>query len=170
MQQLRKNTVSSQSCFKSLLVSPALIRLGLSILTVVGLLIRRINSCLLAHANSILLTIAFLHNHFVAGTNSQAMFLISQPNLLANKRRKFVLSSQISKESNTSVSFQWAPFPVEMTGVSSIVPSPSGVKLFVVRNPENDSPTQIEIWGPSQLEKEFHIPQSIHGSIYTDGW
>ncbi|XP_059632429.1 acylamino-acid-releasing enzyme-like isoform X2 [Cornus florida] len=104
------------------------------------------------------------------GKGSQAMFSISQPNLLANKRRKHILSSHISKESNGSVSFQWAPFPVEMTGVSVMIPSPSGSKLLVVRNSENESPTQFEIWGPSQLEKEFHIPQSIHGSVYSDGW
>lgn len=128
------------------------------------------SSCFLSQANAILLTLAFSHKNFVAGTNSQGMFSISQPNLLANKKRKFILSTQISKESNTSVRFQWAPFPVEMTGVSTIVPSPSGAKLLVIRNPENESPSQIEIWDSSQLEKEFHVPQSIHGSIYTDGW
>ncbi|XP_062108224.1 acylamino-acid-releasing enzyme isoform X2 [Humulus lupulus] len=105
-----------------------------------------------------------------SGINSQAMVLVSQPNLLANKRRKFILSTEISKESTTSVNFRWAPFPVEMTGVSAIVPSPSGAKLFVVRNSENESPCQIEIWSSSQLEKEYHVPQSVHGSIYTDGW
>ncbi|KAM5552912.1 hypothetical protein ABKV19_025241 [Rosa sericea] len=99
---------------------------------------------------------------------SQAMFSISQPNLLANKRRKFILSSHISKESSNSVKFEWAPFPVEMTGVSVIVPSPSGSKLLVVRNPEAEAPCQFEIWGPAQVEKEFHIPQSVHGSVYAD--
>ncbi|KAA8527690.1 hypothetical protein F0562_035441 [Nyssa sinensis] len=104
------------------------------------------------------------------GKSSQAMFSISQPNLLSNKRRKYILSSHILKESNSSVSFQWTPFPIEMTGVSVMVPSPSGSKLLVVRNSENESPTQFEIWGPFQLEKELHIPQSIHGSVYSDGW
>lgn len=98
------------------------------------------------------------------------MFSVGQPNLLANKKRKFILSTHISKEANASVNFQWAPFPVEMTGVSTIIPSPSGSKLFIVRNSENESPTQFEIWGPSQLEKEFQIPQSVHGSVYADGW
>ena len=98
------------------------------------------------------------------------MFSISQPNLLANKRRKSILSTHIFKDNNSSVNFRWSPFPVEMTGVSTIVPSPSGSKLFVVRNPESESPSQFEIWGSSQLEKEFHIPQSVHGSVYTDGW
>ncbi|MCE0481374.1 hypothetical protein HAX54_039076 [Datura stramonium] len=35
-----------------------------------------------------------------------------------------------------------------------MIPSPSGSKLLVVRNPENDSPTKFEIWGPSLVEKE----------------
>ncbi|XWS08891.1 hypothetical protein CRYUN_Cryun40dG0039300 [Craigia yunnanensis] len=105
-----------------------------------------------------------------SGLVSQAMFSISQPNLLANKKRKFMLSTSISKESNNNVNFQWTPFPVEMAGVSIIVPSPSGSKLLVIRNPENESPLQFEIWSSSQLEKEFQIPQSVHGSVYADGW
>jgi len=98
------------------------------------------------------------------------MFSVSQSNLLANKRRKFILSAQIASESSNSVTFQWAQFPVEMANASLIVPSPSGSKLLIVKNPENDSPVQLEIWGSSQLEKEFHIPQSVHGSVYTDKW
>ncbi|CAN6551730.1 unnamed protein product [Malus baccata var. baccata] len=104
------------------------------------------------------------------GIESQAMFSISQPNLLANKRKKFILSSHISRESNDSINFQWSPFPIEMMGVSVFVPSPSSAKLLVVRNPENESPCQFEIWGRGQVEKEFHIPQSVHGSVYADEW
>ncbi|XP_010440446.1 PREDICTED: acylamino-acid-releasing enzyme-like [Camelina sativa] len=100
----------------------------------------------------------------------QAMFALSQANLLANKRKKFMLSGHISKESNQSVNFHWAPFPIEMTGASAFIPSPSGLKLLVIRNPENESPTKFEIWNSSQLEKEFHIPQKVHGSVYVDGW
>ncbi|BFG14002.1 hypothetical protein CerSpe_002760 [Prunus speciosa] len=105
-----------------------------------------------------------------SGIGSQAMFSISQPNLSANKRKKFILTSHVLRESNNSVNFQWAPFPVEMTGVSVMVPSPSGAKLLVVRDPEKESPCQFEIWGRAQVEKEFHIPQSVHGSVYADGW
>ncbi|XP_054821069.1 acylamino-acid-releasing enzyme isoform X3 [Prosopis cineraria] len=101
---------------------------------------------------------------------SQGMFCISQPNLLTNKRKKFILSSTIFKESNSSVKFHWAPFPIEMSGASKVVPSPSGSKLLVVRNPENEGPSHLEIWNSSHLEKEFHIPQLVHGSVYTDGW
>ena len=81
-----------------------------------------------------------------------------------------MLSARISKESTVSVNFEWTPFPVEMTGVSTTVPSPSGTKLLVIRNPANDSPCKIEIWGPAQVEKEFNVPQSVHGSVYIDGW
>ncbi|KAI3469675.1 hypothetical protein Pfo_026338 [Paulownia fortunei] len=100
---------------------------------------------------------------------SHAMFLISQPNLLSNKSRKSILSSHILQKSSNSVSFHWAPFPIEMTGVSAVVPSPSGSKLLVIRNSEVDSPTHFEICDPSKV-KEFAIPHSIHGTVYSDGW
>lgn len=98
------------------------------------------------------------------------MLAMSQSNLLANNKRKYMLSGHILKESNQSVNFHWAPFPIEMTGASAFVPSPSGHKLLVIRNPENESPTKFEIWTSSQLEKEFHIPKKVHGSVYVDGW
>jgi len=101
---------------------------------------------------------------------SQAMFSISRANLLANKRRQYILSANIDKESSDLVKFQWSPFPVETTGVSIIVPSRSGSKLLVIRNSENESPTHFEIWNKGSLEKEFRIPRSVHGSVYTDGW
>ncbi|XP_009600933.1 acylamino-acid-releasing enzyme [Nicotiana tabacum] len=107
---------------------------------------------------------------FTSTSGSQCMFSISQSNLLANKNRRYILSSHISKGSTNGVSFQWAAFPIEMPSGSIMVPSPSGSKLLVVRNPENDSPTKFEIWSPSQVEKEFHVPLSVHGSVYSDGW
>ncbi|XP_059310051.1 LOW QUALITY PROTEIN: acylamino-acid-releasing enzyme-like [Lycium ferocissimum] len=108
---------------------------------------------------------------FTSTSGSQCMFSVSQPNLLANKNRRYVVSSHISKESANGLSFQWAAFPIEMPSGSIMVPSPSGSKLLVVRNPEKDSlPTKFEIWGPSQVEKEFHISPSVHGSVYSDGW
>ncbi|KAL6522701.1 hypothetical protein OROHE_016548 [Orobanche hederae] len=102
---------------------------------------------------------------------SRAMFIISQPNLLSNKKRKSMLSGHIFRKSNNSINFQWAPFPIEMMGVSAMAPSPSGSKLLVVRNSEvENSPTHLEIWGPSMVKKEFAIPRSVHGSVYSDGW
>lgn len=98
------------------------------------------------------------------------MFSISQPNLPANKKRRYILSCHISKESTNDVDFQWAAFPIEISNVSLMIPSPSDSKLLVVRNPENDSPTKFEIWGQSLVEKEFLVPASVHGSVYSDGW
>lgn len=99
------------------------------------------------------------------------MVSVSQSDLLANKKRNFLLNTHISKCSSKSVSFQWSPFPVEMSGVSAVVPSPSGEKLLLVRNAEDDdSPTKLEIWGPCQLENEIHVARSVHGSLYADGW
>ncbi|KAL9262558.1 Acylamino-acid-releasing enzyme 1-like protein [Drosera capensis] len=89
------------------------------------------------------------------GKDSKAIFSLSQPNLLANKKRNFLLSAIIPKTGSSEVVFQWSPFPVELSGVSIMFPSPSGSKVLIVRNPENDSPTKIEIWTPSDLEKKF---------------
>ncbi|XP_031097602.1 acylamino-acid-releasing enzyme-like [Ipomoea triloba] len=107
---------------------------------------------------------------FTSSSGSQGMFLVSQPNLLENKKRRYILSNTITKGADSSVNFKWAPFPVEMAGVSAMVPSPSGSKLLVIRNSENDSPTHFEIWGPSHVEKEIRIPRSVHGTVYSDGW
>ncbi|GAB4843293.1 hypothetical protein Ancab_013258 [Ancistrocladus abbreviatus] len=104
------------------------------------------------------------------GSNSKALCLISQPNLLADTKRKFLMSAYIPEYGHNLATFQWSPFPVEMPGVSLTAPSPSGLKLLIVRNAENDSPTKFEIWGPSGVEKEFHIPESVHGSVYADRW
>ncbi|KAJ8547290.1 hypothetical protein K7X08_010876 [Anisodus acutangulus] len=101
---------------------------------------------------------------------SQVMFSISQPNLLENKKRKYTSFSHISKEKDGSVQFHWDAFPIEMGSASLMVPSPSGSKLLVVRNAENDFPTHFEIWSSSQVEREFHVPSSIHGYVYSEGW
>lgn len=98
------------------------------------------------------------------------MFEIGQPDFKDNVSRKYILFSHIIKENDDLVSFEWAPFPVEMKGVSTILPSPSGLKLLVIRNSINDSPTSFEIWGSSHMEKEFQVPSSVHGSVYADGW
>jgi len=64
------------------------------------------------------------------------------------------MSCNILKERDSSVKFLWAPFPIEMSGVSLIVPSPSGSKLLVVRNSENEGPCCFQIWSSSRMEKE----------------
>jgi acylaminoacyl-peptidase len=98
------------------------------------------------------------------------MVSFSQSDLLANKKRKFLLNAHISKAASKSLDFQWSPFPTEITGVSAVIPSPSGEKLLLVRNAEDDSPTKLEIWGSGQLDNEIHIAKSVYGSLYTDEW
>jgi acylaminoacyl-peptidase len=101
---------------------------------------------------------------------STAMFSISQPDLLANCTRKYTMYSHIARVGTNSLDFQWSPFPTEMTGVSVILPSPSGSKLLVVRNGEKGCPTKLEIVHQSHVEKEIHVGQSMHGPLYTDEW
>lgn len=107
---------------------------------------------------------------------SRAMISMSQSNLLANKKRKFVLSAHILEEmNNNSIDCNWSPFPIDHTGATLVVPSPSGLNLLVVRNGDHDikdasTPVQLEIWGPGQLRKEIFVSPSIHGPLYTDGW
>lgn len=105
-----------------------------------------------------------------AENTSRAVVSIGQSDLLGNKRRKFLLNSHISKSASKSIDFHWSPFPTEISGVSAIIPSPSGEKLLLVRNSEDDSPTKLEIWGSCQLKNEIHIAKSVHGSLYTDEW
>ncbi|XP_015697373.1 acylamino-acid-releasing enzyme 2 [Oryza brachyantha] len=101
---------------------------------------------------------------------STAMYSISQTNLLANKKRKYILFSHIMRNDTNSPDFQWSPFPIQMGGVSVIIPSPSGSKLLVVQNGEKGSPTKLEIVSQSHVVKEIHIAQSVHGPLYTDEW
>ncbi|XP_057818724.2 acylamino-acid-releasing enzyme 1 isoform X1 [Cryptomeria japonica] len=106
----------------------------------------------------------------------QAMISLSQLNLPANKKRKFVLSAHILEEmNNNSIDYNWSPFPIDHTGATLVVPSPSGLNLLVVRNGDHDikeasTPVQLEIWGPAQMRKEIFVPPSIHGPLFTDGW
>ncbi|KAL6883635.1 hypothetical protein ACP4OV_011049 [Aristida adscensionis] len=101
---------------------------------------------------------------------STAMFSISQTNILANSNRTYILYSHITRADASLLDVQWSPFPIEMTGVSVIIPSPSGSKLLVVRNGEKGFPTKLEIVDQSHVEKEINVEQSMHGPLYTDEW
>nr|GEW00821.1 acylamino-acid-releasing enzyme [Tanacetum cinerariifolium] len=80
------------------------------------------------------------------------------------------LSNVISEDSNGGLNVECTSFPNEVTAASLSMPSPSGSKLLAVGNPENDLATHLKILGPFQLEKEICVPQSMHGSMNTDGW
>ncbi|XP_071675423.1 acylamino-acid-releasing enzyme 2 isoform X2 [Lolium perenne] len=104
------------------------------------------------------------------GDRSTAMFSISQADLLANNTRKHILYSHISRHGTDPLECQWSPFPIEMTGVSVVVPSPSGSKLLVVRNGEKGSCTKLQIVDQSHVDKEIHVDQSTHGPLFIDEW
>ncbi|PNY15246.1 acylamino-acid-releasing enzyme-like protein, partial [Trifolium pratense] len=116
-----------------------------------------------------------IHKAWFFNSNTLGMFSITQPDLLTNNTKTLIMSCNVDKQENDGsvVEFLWTPFPIEMSGVvSMIVPSPSGSKLLVIRNQEEKEggvSCCFEIWSCSCLEKEFHIPQSMHGSVYNDG-
>lgn len=162
-----KNTPFTPTCSTNSPPSPPSTRHGFSTPTPVSF-IHSNPLHLSLHFPVLVLTICV--SFCMAGLASQAMFCVSQPNLLTNKRKKSIVSASLLRQSDATVAFHWAPFPIELTGVSAMVPSPSASKLLIVRNPESEGPCRFEIWSSSQLEKEFHVPQSKHGSVYIDGW
>lgn len=103
------------------------------------------------------------------------MIAMSEVNLVANSKRKYLSFVNIPKELVKETSCNWSAFPFELTGVSLLVPSTSGQKLLVVRNGDSTgkngpSPTKLEVWSSAQLVKEILVPASVHGSVYADGW
>lgn len=98
---------------------------------------------------------------------------MSQRNLPGNCIRKFLSSAHIPEPQGDLSFFHWAPFPLELTGVSLVIPSPSGNRLLLVRNgdPGKDpGPVKFEVWGSGRLLKELFVPQSVHGTVYNDNW
>lgn len=184
----------SRSYLKSLCVSPTLIKLGFSNLILVSsislplfstqlyeylsaicILIRNCKSIgefqVLWRLN-VLLFFSLTHinwNWFTYQVLSpQAMFPMSQANLLANKRIKFMSSTHISKESKESVNFHCGQFPIEMTGVSAFVPSPSCLKLLVVRNSEKW--ISYPIWDMEFVSGREGVPHSAESSCLYIRW
>lgn len=97
---------------------------------------------------------------------------MSQVNLPANAKRTFLSTVYIPETTTATITdYHWSPFPFEISGASLIVPSPSGAKVLIIRNPKDaTSPTKLEIWGPGQLLREIFVASTVHGSIYGDGW
>eukprot|EP00249_Psilotum_nudum_P023449 c28878_g1_i1 orf=28-2523(+) len=107
------------------------------------------------------------------GNNMEMVVEMSQLNLLANTKRKYMSSVHISGA--VEEDYSWSPFPFELTGVSLVVPSWSGERLLIVRNGENNakngpSHVRLEIWSSTLLLKEIIVEPSLHGPVYTDGW
>eukprot|EP00897_Mesotaenium_endlicherianum_P009424 jgi/Mesen1/850/ME000112S11000 len=104
------------------------------------------------------------------------MVAMSQRNVGANSTRKYVSTAHIPEPQGDLSYFHWAPFPLELSKVALVAPSPSGARLLIVRNPEPggiDSPpppVKLEIWGAGRLLKEVAVAPSLHGPVFADGW
>ncbi|KAL4858184.1 Acylamino-acid-releasing enzyme 1 [Chlorella vulgaris] len=94
---------------------------------------------------------------------------MQQRNLLANAQRKY-LTSFLLNEAVLEAGEVDASLPVEQTGVALYSPSPSGRRLLIVRGGSGDSSAVLELWDRSRLVKELHVPKSLHGAVYNDGW
>ena len=103
------------------------------------------------------------------------LLIMSEVNLMANSKRKYQSFVSIPKGITDKPSCNWSAFPIQLSGVSLVLPSKSGNKLLIIRNGESGgrdkpSPTKLEVWSSAQLLKEIVIPASVHGPVYNDGW
>jgi len=98
----------------------------------------------------------------------------SQRNLRANAQRKFLTFFSLNEavlehgEADTSL-------PLDLCNALMVSPSPSGKRMLVVRpfsaeNGSKDTSAVLEIWDRTKVTQEIHVPSSLHGSIYNDGW
>lgn len=94
---------------------------------------------------------------------------MQQRNLPANAQRKY-LTSFLLNEAVLEAGEVDASLPVEQMGVALYSPSPSGRRLLILRGGSGDSSAVLELWDRSRLVKELHVPKSLHGAVYNDGW
>ncbi|KAL4526114.1 hypothetical protein Ndes2526B_g01069 [Nannochloris sp. 'desiccata'] len=98
----------------------------------------------------------------------------SQRNLPANAQRKFLTHFSLNEavlehgEADTSL-------PLDLRDALMVSPSPSGKHMLIVRpasagNGNKDTSAILEIWDRSRVLQEIHVPCSLHGSMYNDGW
>lgn len=40
----------------------------------------------------------------------------------------------------------------------------------MVRAGKEETSTILEFWGEAGIEKELHVPEKLHGSVFVDGW
>ena len=100
-----------------------------------------------------------------------AMVMRGQTDFTAS--RKYLTCSELtSNDARLPYLRQVNPWPFELTGVSNIIPSPSGRLLAIVRS-ENDVKADkkkqfIEIWDGVHLAQKVDT-SSAHGNIYAEG-
>ena len=64
-------------------------------------------------------------------------------------------------------------FGFELRGATLALPSPSGRRMLVVRNPAAGAASQdvvLELWGGGRVLREVEVPLAVHAAVYGDGW
>ena len=102
---------------------------------------------------------------FGAPTELQLLLTTLQRDLETNAQRSFLQTVPVSAP-------QHAPaFGFELRGAALVLPSPSGRRKLVVRNPAPGSELLLlELWGGGRLLREVEVPPAVHGGVYADGW
>lgn len=97
------------------------------------------------------------------GATGDVLLQCSQRSVEENKQRTFCSVFSLSPG-------RAPPFGFEARGASLVVPSPSGRKLLVIRNPASDKDaTLFELWENGRLASELAVPATTHGGVYADG-
>jgi acylaminoacyl-peptidase len=94
------------------------------------------------------------------------LLLASQRDLEANAPRSYLQTVRVDER------LRAPSFGFELRGATLTVPSPSGRRMLVVRNPTpaSSGPLLLELWGGGRLLREVEVPPSLHGAVYADGW
>ena len=103
---------------------------------------------------------------YLALSGEELFVTQTQRDLEGNKPRSFCSTVHLADR-------RAAAFGLEMRGVTLAVPSPSGRRMLVVRNPTGDGAVKgvlLELWGGGRLLREVEVPPSLHGAVYAEGW
>lgn len=102
---------------------------------------------------------------FVRG-GAELLVTTSQRDLEANAPRVFTQTLRVEP------SRLLAPaLGAELRGVTLAVPSPSGRRMLVVRNPVLPATAPLlELWGGGRLLREVEVPPTTHGAVWSDDW
>lgn len=109
----------------------------------------------------------------IAGDNRvTVLYLQQQRDLNANSQRKSLGSLSVPFDGSGPTLA--SPFSLELKGATLVSPSPSGLKLLLVRQVPKGEPgggsAVLELWSNGRLLKEHKVPPSVHGSVYADGY
>lgn len=103
------------------------------------------------------------------GSTLQVALQFSQKNLPANAQRKFLTNFTLS-EASFEHGVVDTSLPVEIKDVVLQSSTNTGDKTLIIRSGANSTSAILEIWGRGRLLRELHVPKTLHGAVYNDGW